>query len=89
MNWRLECDAKDISKADITVDLAESEEAKKPKPQPNADLVKAVRSAGKEIADTLGSKDVHFEANVHETTEGRGFRPGHVSFTISKLDPKR
>lgn len=89
MNWRIECDAKDISKADIHVDLSESEEAKKPKPGPSEDLVKAVRKAGKEISDTLVSKDVHFEANVHETTEGRGFRPAHVSFSISKLDPKR
>lgn len=89
MNWRIECDAKEISSAEIQVELSESEEGKKSKPSPSDDLVKVVRKAGKDIADALGSAAVHFEANVHETTEGRGFRPGHVSFSVSKLDPKR
>jgi hypothetical protein len=78
VNWRFQ----DDPDAEVRVDLAEGEEA-----EPDEKIVKAVRSAAKAIAKELGG-ECHVEVLAHETTAGRGFRPGHVQMTVSRLGPK-
>lgn len=78
MNWRTDGD-------DLKVDTAEGEEA-----EPDKALVAAARKAAATLAAKLaGSKDHHVEITGHETTSGRGFRPGHVTITVSRIGPKR
>lgn len=85
MNWRLAGHHKKVAAQDIEIDHAEDEDPGKAKPTPG--LVEAARTAADQLANELGG-NVHVEIHGHETTKGRGFRPGHVIITASKVDPK-
>lgn len=76
MNWHVD------SEGELTVELAEKEEA-----EPDKQLVATAKRAATSIAKKL-SGDTYVGIHGHETTSGRGFRPGHVTLTVSKLDPK-
>jgi hypothetical protein len=76
--------AKDLAAAEPEHTHANREDDSKTLALPSVDvlapLVAAV--AGK------ASDPVLVTIGVHETTQGRGFRPGHVFVAVSKLDPK-
>ena len=76
MNWAIGADGK------LAVELAEGEDA-----EPSKALVTKARRAAKSLAGELGG-EVHVELHGHETTAGRGFRPGHVTVTVSRANPK-
>lgn len=86
MNWHITSEAKKLKDAELVVEHGDQDNDKA---EPDPKLVAAARKAAGAIASTLGSKDVHVEIHAHEATKGRGFRPGHVVLTVSKLDPKR
>lgn len=79
MNWRITTDSRHLANAEPEVELAEGEDAK-----PSQTLVNSARQAARDIASKLEGS-AHIEVHAHETTEGRGFRPGHVIVTVSKL----
>lgn len=86
MNWQLNT-ADKLTDAELEVARGEND---KPDIDPDPALVKAARKAAADIAGALGkSADHHIEVRGHETTRGRGFRPGHVTISVSRLDPKR
>lgn len=86
MNWRIEGDATSVEDADLIVDHGDQDD---PKAKPDPKLVAAARATALAVAGTLKAKDVHVEVHGHETTKGRGFRPAHLTLSISSLDPKR
>jgi hypothetical protein len=77
MNWHIDSDG------ELHLELAEKEKAEPADKQ----LVATAKRAATSIAKKLGGK-TSVEIHGHETTSGRGFRPGHVSVTVSKVDPK-
>lgn len=83
MNWRVTGQAGDLGTTEI--DRAEGE-GKDVKPSPA--LVTYARTAADTLAQKLGGKDVSVEIHGHDS-KGRGFTPGHVTVTVSRLDPKR
>lgn len=76
MNWHVEGD-------ELRVEHAEGENT-----EPDKQLVTAARRAATSLAKKLGG-ECHVEVHGHETTVGKGFRPGHVTLSVSRLDPKR
>lgn len=86
MNWRIACEAKDLKDTEPVVEHGDQDNEKA---EPDKALVDLAVKAAESIASKLDSKDVHVEINGHEATKGRGFRPGHVAISVSKLDPKR
>lgn len=79
MNWRIDTTSDKLAKAEPIVELAENEDAEPSKP-----LVNAARKAARELA-AKQQGTCSIEIHGHETTKGRGFRPGHVTVTVSKL----
>lgn len=85
MNWAFETTAAQLAAAEPNVELADGEEA-----APDPVLVEAARDVGATIAEALGGADEYsVTVHAHETLQGSGFRPGHVSVVVSRLDPAR
>lgn len=86
MNYRLEAQASKIQTADLEVTHAEGEDKKE---TPDADLLAYAKTAASKLAEKIGTDDTAITIQGHQTTKGRGFRPGHIELVISLLDPKR
>jgi hypothetical protein len=83
MNWHLVATGDDLKGAKITVEHAEGEDDTV---GPDPAIVKATRRIAATLAQHLGG-DVHVELHGHETLAGRGFRPAHVSLSVSRRAP--
>jgi len=80
MNWRIEKTVK-AGKPLGKVDVATVGEG-----TPSGPLVAAGKKAAGSVAKALGT-DALVTIEGHES-EGEGFQPGHVSITVSRVDPK-
>lgn len=83
MNWHIETTGDKLKEAKPDIQHGEHETATtKPKPK----LLTAARNAADKLATELGG-DTLVTIDAHDTTEGEGFRPGHVTVTVSRVDP--
>lgn len=86
MNWTIQTTADKIDDAELVIERGEQDKASA---KPDPALVKATRKAAKDTAALMGlaAARISVEAHAHETTAGRGFRPAHVSLTLSRIAP--
>jgi hypothetical protein len=86
MNWRIESVGDKLRTAVVDVTHGADEDTSI---APTDATVDAVRAAANETAKALGPRlaDVLVTIDGHETTEGDGFRDGHMSVTVSRLAP--
>lgn len=92
MNWQLEMTTRGPLKDERFVFLDTSIGADEPAVvQPADALVAAAHQVAGSMVDALtaAGDEVSLSINAHETIEGDGFRPAHISITVSRLDPNR
>lgn len=92
MNWQLDLTTRGPLKDERFVFLDTSHATDEARvAQPDNALVTAAHQVAGSMVDALTASgdEVSLSINAHETTEGDGFRPAHITITVSRLDPKR